>query len=271
MKNQTITSREYKLILNSDRFQDLETGLEAFWHIVGFTVDKSGGQVVERQDDVWHRTTWYLDVPNHVLHKNGWIVRVRKQEQEYKLTLKVRSSDRYLASSSNVGPGKAVKKSKRKFEEDVLPPFVSKFSHSTSVKFIERPKLSKVKDLAEYFPGIKTLGMRGSEKLGIVNQFKAHETCRWMGKAKIDNGHEIKACLNFWYPTKKRKGIPLIAEFSFDYDLDVKKGKKDKEALEQFDAPTAQLAATVFASLQKQNGWVQFHATTKTQYAYNAF
>ena len=82
MKNQTITSREYKLILNSDRFQDLETGLEAFWHIVGFTVDKSGGQVVERQDDVWHRTTWYLDVPNHVLHKNGWIVRVRKQEQE---------------------------------------------------------------------------------------------------------------------------------------------------------------------------------------------
>ena len=116
MKNQTITSREYKLILNSDRFQDLEIGLEAFWHIVGFVVDKSGGPAVKRQDDIWHRTTWYLDVPNHVFYKNGWIVRVRKQDQEYKLTLKVRISDRYLSASSDVVPNKAVKKAKRKFE-----------------------------------------------------------------------------------------------------------------------------------------------------------
>ena len=139
------------------------------------------------------------------------------------------------------------------------------------MKLGDRPRLTKLKDLAKYFPGIKTLGILGSEKLGIVNQFKAHETCRWMGKANIGNGHEIKACLNFWYPTKKRKGIPLIAEFSFDYDLDVNKGTQTKKDLEQFDIPTALLAAKVFRSLQKQNGWVQFHATTKTQFAYKAF
>ena len=35
-----ITSREYKLMLNTDRFQDREEGLKAFWDLVSYIVKK---------------------------------------------------------------------------------------------------------------------------------------------------------------------------------------------------------------------------------------
>jgi len=42
---QAITSREYKLILNSDRFQDREKGCQEFWRLVEFLIKGEGGVV----------------------------------------------------------------------------------------------------------------------------------------------------------------------------------------------------------------------------------
>ena len=42
--NKPITSREYKLILNADRFKDRQPGTEAFWELIECLVEKLGGK-----------------------------------------------------------------------------------------------------------------------------------------------------------------------------------------------------------------------------------
>lgn len=265
--NLKVTSREYKLILNEDRFQEIDRGEIAFWHLVEFLINKSGGEIIERQEEIKTRMTWYIDTPDFTLKRKGWIVRLRNQKKKYKLTLKVRNSDRYVSASKNL---KAVRPNgddtERKFEEDILPPFTSKFSHSASMKLEDEPKLTRLRHLIEFFPGLGDLRLDNKTLLQIVNGFKAHETTRWSGQARVGNGHTIKACLSYWHPSKDRQGIPLIVEFSYDYDLS--ENARDRYVvgshdLERFDVGTADTAATIFRSLQKQNGWVRFHATTK--------
>ena len=38
-----ITSREYKLMLNADRFQNREEGIKAFWEVVRYVLKKTSG------------------------------------------------------------------------------------------------------------------------------------------------------------------------------------------------------------------------------------
>jgi hypothetical protein len=56
--NRSVTSREYKLMLNVDRFADRERGTRQLWAVVEFLVDKAGGVVVERQDEEEIRETF---------------------------------------------------------------------------------------------------------------------------------------------------------------------------------------------------------------------
>ena len=272
LSNVPVTSREYKLILNSDRFQNFEAGEGAFWHLVEFLVSKNGGEIVERQKEVKLRKTWYLDTPNFSLKRQGWIVRLRKEKKKFKLTLKARNSDRYISAGLDLSTLQNAKECKTKFEEDILPKFSSKFAHSTSIKFKQQPKIKSFAHLAELFPVLSELQVSQKTRLQVVNEFIAYESAHWSGKAKIGNGHTIKACISTWYPTKDRNGIPLITEFSFDYDLFESNDKIQRfEQLEQFDTSTVNVAAQIFQSLQKQNGWIRFHATTKTEFAYEAF
>ena len=46
--NRPITSREYKLMLNVDRFGDRKAGIQAFARLFEFLVDSQGGEIVER-------------------------------------------------------------------------------------------------------------------------------------------------------------------------------------------------------------------------------
>ncbi len=52
-----------------------------------------------------------------------------------------------------------------------------------------------------------------------VNGFEAHEIARWVGQLKFDKDPIVKACLSFWYLLGSENELPLIVEFSFDYDL----------------------------------------------------
>ena len=50
--NLAVTSREFKLMLNADRFQDRAAGAAAFWKLVEFIVEKKeGGRIIKRQDE----------------------------------------------------------------------------------------------------------------------------------------------------------------------------------------------------------------------------
>lgn len=269
--NRPVTSREYKLILNADRFKDRVEGSQTFWDLVEFLVEKQEGQIHKRQDKEKMRRTWYLDTPGLDFRRNQFVLRVREEadaepEERFKVTLKYRAPDRYISASQDLS---STKKDKHKFEEDILPPFTSKFSHSVSFKQGEEPNLGRVDQVAALFEGIDDLDLDDDTRVEKVNGFEAHEVARWVGQLKFKKEPIVKCCLSFWYLTRSKNEFPLIVEFSYDYDLP-DDAQDDSGDLEQYAIPVAAGAKRLFMTLQKQLDWMNFAATTKTAYAYEA-
>ena len=294
--NLPVTSREYKLMLNVSHFRDREYGGKEFWELVKYLASRNQATIIDLDDkDKWYkekeRTTYYLDTATLDLRRQGFIVRLReeikkKQKKEYKLTLKYRSSDRYISASKNLSATlpdklKEAKEPESKFEQDIVPTFSSKFSNSTSIESEQEFEIKNIKDLTEIFPGLKELELPINEKIKIVNNFKAHEiVMKINSRILFDQDYEkieelqIKPSFSFWYLPEKDLKLPLVTEFSFDYDVQKTTEKSNslaKNNLEQFPYPLVAESNKLFASLQKQTNWVNLNSTTKTAYAYDTF
>lgn len=246
---------------------DRLTGTADFLRLVDFLMDRAGGAASDKGRKEEDRTTWYLDTRTHEFRRAGFILRVRREisksgDPKYKLTLKHRNRDRYLAGA----PTKIVRGEDRKFEQDIVPPFRGVYSLSASEKTKADLTLKRVKDVAAFFPHIADIGIDGGTKLHVVSGFKAAEIA---DKARIFlfGDDEVKACVSFWYFDQAREGAPLIVEFSFDYDA-LKPKEFGEAVLEEFPRNAVVASRTVFEALQRQSGWVNRDATTKTAYAY---
>lgn len=265
--NLPISSREYKLILNCDQFADREAGKQAFWKLIAFLVERQEGQAkIQNDNHEEFRETWYLDTPSRDFQRQGYIIRVRKEKKgednEFKLTLKYRSGDRYLAASKDVA---SVHGGETKFEEDIVPPFISKFSQSTSVKLEKLPDVSTVGALERLFPGLGTLQLLPALPVGPVGDFKAQEYAHKFGKLKFPNGDNslsVKAAFSFWYLSDAVKDLPVIGEFSFNYEIE-----PPPTQLEEFPIRLVDQTNRFFNSLQSQTGWLNLNAQTKTALA----
>lgn len=264
--NKPITSREYKLILNADRFVDCQLGIDSFWQLIEFLVKRQQGRS-NKDVKTKKRKTRYLDTADFQLYRQKFILRVRKEgKNKTKITLKYRHTDRYLSASQNLScqnlPGDAT--SECKFEEDILASSLSNFSHSVSIKTKSKPPVKTIDDAIALFPGLGKLGISAGTQLTIVNQFIAHEFSYNLGYLDFDNGKtKIKAILNFWYLSEQKdfpsiKDFPLVVEFSFDYDAN-----QPLHIVEQ--------SQHFFEALKKQVDWISQEAVTKTAYAYKIF
>ena len=273
-----VTSREYKLMLNTSRFQNRQKGLKSFWGVVKYVVNKTRDAQnvkikIKTQDlkqPFQERLTWYIDTtPGKDFYAAGWVLRMREEEngerKEFKTTLKYRSPDYFISASKNLSVRDTVEEGLPKFEEDVVPAFCSKFSHSTSVETDTIYQFKKVGDVAELFPGIIELQLADDIKTHKVNDFTAHEVVYRVGKFTIGKGHnkiKIKCCFSFWYLTGKEETYPLAVEFSFDYD---------RPEEDDFPLHVCEAAKCIFSALQKQSSWVDLGGTTKTAFAYTSF
>ncbi|POF28640.1 CYTH domain-containing protein [Roseibium marinum] len=255
----TITSREYKLILNSGRFQDRNAGSEAFQDLIDFLAGQLGGEIKRQQKEEMRRTT-YLDTQDFELRRAGYALRLRheKDDDDYKLTLKFRSPDLILAEDASVETTDD-RRAEMKFEEDLMPPFRSVFSRSSAIRFKKEPELSTVHDATGIFPALKRLGLAEKTKLLTVNGFRPAEIFRKLCKVDFRKADPIKLGLSFWY-AGNTDYWPLIAECAFDFEWD--------PARERFDLDQVRRANELFRVLQKQPGWFDAEATTKTRYAY---
>ena len=142
MNNQQVTSREYKIILDSKHFANPIEGEQKFLaQIKKYIQDDERVKYLPETKTEKYRWVRYLDTPEHDLRDNGYVLRVRNEydpENKFKYTLKYRHNDRYLSALSNVFFNKTnndIKdvEHKSKFEQDVLYGFKSKFAHSTSI------------------------------------------------------------------------------------------------------------------------------------------
>ncbi|RIK40284.1 MAG: hypothetical protein DCC55_15530 [Chloroflexi bacterium] len=260
--NLPITSREYKLMLDASRFEQRQNSVATFWTLVSHLATKQGGKVAEMQDEVEERRTWYLDTPEQALHQRGYSLRIRRAGK-HQVTLKYRSSDRYLAAACDVSSTLA---GKTKFEEDVLPQ-QSKFAHSNSVQSETMPALATVHQASLLFPGLQRLNIAGDTPLQRVGDFTAHEIVYRVGKIKFGGKPVVKACLSFWYLDGISLAMPLAVEFSFDYDLPGSVQTGDGE-LEQFPLSVVAGATQLFRTLQKYAVWLDSSGSTKTDFAY---
>lgn len=284
LTNRPLTGREYKLMLNTERFRDRKVGADLFWKALTFLVEQQGGAVLpdteDKEKDVeQQRMTWYLDTPSFELRRANVILRVREEldaKKRYKITLKYRAPDRYAVAGADVSCSQGVKKDDLKFEEDVTPPFISKFSNSVSFKTDDPPDLEHSADLVALFPGLLSLDLPKA-RLHVVNGFKAYEVLHYLGKLKFENqgaaqgptppDFVIKVALSHWYLRPDENDYPLITEFSFSYNATTIGVQKDH--LEQFPPIVIAGANRLFQGVQNQAGWLAQLGSTKTAYVFD--
>ena len=264
--NMPVTSREYKLMLNTDRFKSPEQGSEIFLDLINFLVEKEGGKITKKQNKEEKRKTSYLDTSELALWRQGFTLRLReedKAEDGFQINLKYRSPDRYISAAQDLSSSQA---GKTKFEEDILPPFVSRFSHSTSINTSALPDLSSMKKVISLFLGLKHLEIDGNTTVETVKGFEAKEVVRKLCQFQFEEATTIvKASLSFWHLTEKENDWPIVVEFSFDYDaLDSGTGRDE---LEMYPRKLVEGANRFFSALQNQAGWVSSNTTTKTAFA----
>ncbi len=246
--NRPIMSREYKLMLNTERFRDRKAGADLFWKLLAFLVENQGNEVIPDnadpdKDAEQRRTTWYLDTSGFELQRANVILRVREEldaKKRYKVTLKYRAPDRYTAAGCDVSCTQEVKDGDMKFEEDVAPPFASKFSNSVSFKTNDLPRLKTIADLVDLFPGLQQTGLTTTMPLAVVNGFQAHEGLHYLGKLRLDKlptargaglpDFVVKVALNHWYLRADENDYPLVTEFSFGCDATTTDAKADRLA-----------------------------------------
>ena len=281
--NRPITSREYKLMLNTERFRDRSAGAGLFWEVLSFLVNNQGNEVIPGgvdpdKDKAMRRTTWYLDTPGYELQRANVTLRVRDEpdaNKRFKVTLKFRAPDRYTAAGNDVRCTKEVKKDDLKFEEDVVPPFASKFAYSVSFKTDDQPAFDTMADVVAVFPGLASFDIPTVTPIVVVNGFKAHEVMHYIGKLKLDKmpslradelpDFVVKVALSHWYLRPDENDYPLVTEFSFSYDA-VEQDKDDQ--LEKFPPTVVASANRLFRDVQNQAGWLAPFGSTKTAYVF---
>lgn len=273
--NRIIASREYKLMLNPLCFTRPRRGFTAFRALLEVHLRRVGANPTKPVDADFKRLTWYLDTPGLTLYRRHFILRIRGQQAEdepkrteYKVTLKFRHPDRYIAAGANLS---CLMKSKRdrvgeKFEEDIVPPFRSEFSHSVSYMTGDRPRFRNIADVVEVFPGLVALDLPAEMPIRRVGGQRFYESCHWLGKYRFDHPERIRAALTYWHTARGRRGIPAVAEFSFDYDLPNK--PRAGNGMESYPEPLLLGAERLFRSLQREPAWLDGQNSTKTGYAY---
>jgi len=260
-----ITSREYKLILNSSRFKQREEGSKQFGDLVEFLIKSNHGEIeIGNNAEAWAteiRKIWYLDTPSLSLSSEKFSLRVREEKGKYKITLKYRSSDQGLSAAQDVSSTST--KTTPKFEEDIVPPLESKFSRSNSIEYSSLPKLETMADLVAIFPSLSKLSVPALTVIKRVNGFTANEVCLKTPKRIkfTQNLPKIKACFSFWYLLGNDNEYPLISEFSFDYDMPEDNSNNFLEVI--------QAANLFFANLQKFPDWLSSGNSTKTSFAFS--
>ena len=271
-----VTSREYKVIVDGSLFADVKAGLSDILDDLGDLGRSVGVEVSGKFDDKDpnERSILFLDTPDYTLHENGLLLRqrVKRKSGKTEYTLKCRTEDRYIATGKDL-TAVAGLKADSKFEEDIGVPFVSRFSHSTTVELDEDDdlagkKLPKTLLAARnrLFPGVLAIRHDGlpctpETTLAPVNSLQVFERVFKGPEVRFPKGRNRQesptgsVALILW--SKGEKGRILTAEFSFRYQDDN----------EDFSPEVASAAKRFFEGLQRLD-WARPEASTKTQYLY---
>jgi hypothetical protein len=270
-----VKSREYKVMVDCSLCVDLEAALSIIGAEtedlarsldLGFTGKFDAGDPKER-------SILFLDTPDFTVRQSGLLLRqrIKRNSGSTEYTLKCRTPDRYIAAGRDLS-SEAGLESKSKLEEDIGVPFISRFSHSTTVSLDAHQELAgknyptALSMAARLFPGLLSLQhddltCAPETPLAPVRGLNVFEQVFNGLKVLFPQGHgsstpmPAETALILW--SKGKKGRVLTAELSFRYEAQQ----------EAFSADVAAGAKRFFEGLQSLD-WARPEAITKTQYMY---
>lgn len=268
-RRELIGSREYKVMLDHTRFEDLDVSLAALLFDLKRLAGKRKWSDTGKSrgfSKVDRRRVVFLDTEDGLFRNHRLILRQRKaykKPQDGKpsatFTLKCRCEDRYIAAGQDINPHDGKEIEPVKFEEDIAAPFSSRFSRSVSIASGK----SLPKTLAEVgrlFPSLAKLKSNGIEcsprsEVKVVNKLIAHEKVFKGPKIIFFGNVEATIALILW--SHRWTSRPIAAELSFRYE----------NVSEQFEKKTASQAFDFFKKIQTLD-WCSDSKATKTQIAY---
>ena len=288
--NRQLNSREYKIIINHEKFSNEEAGIEIIAGKINSQIKILKGKFEENVKKKKPKKVWYLDTEKHELYRtNNFIIVVKEDPTsdgiEYDVTFKNRNPNRETAVQYDLfnpvlNPIFEFKRDKSKFEEDIVTPFVSKFSVSAKLEYKQIPNLNTYQDILSIYPDLNFVSKTKGSPLGIngailtVNGFVAGEVSYDLGKLTFGNGKEAKVQLSLWrLLDEKGKPIyndenPVIAEFDIDVDADnstISEGGQPEE----FPESRVGDINKFYNALQTEDIVDKDSPTTKTEYVYN--
>ena len=266
--NRPINSREFKLMLNTTAFINRNEGIKKLSNILQFQLKNQNGEFEENDIEEKNRLTRYLDTSRYDLDAKKFLFRVREEKETngYNVTLKCRHPDRYVSALYDLSS--SMKNMKTKFEEDIITPFVSKFSLSAEFQDKREPKFDTIEEFRTLFPKLNGLDkVPSTESLKKVNNFEAVEVSCKIGKIVFENKKDVNAYLNLWYISNEEK-IPVIVEFTYNYSAKDRDSDSNGILLEEFPRSLVKEGDKLYLALQEQRIVDLDVAKTKTEYAY---
>lgn len=266
MKTLHVVSREYKVMLQAERFAGpRKPMLNAARHLWGdfsravgpVIVEATGGlDTIEKQ-----RLIVFLDTDAQHLRAGGYICRVRRTVDggNPEVTLKFRYPDRYVSEARQMKSRRI--RATAKFEEDIKSPFVSLYSFSAKGELGKTPVPSTLDDVSRLFPDLSSrLGeVDGRLTLSPVNDFTARELVITGSTMRIGAKATAECGLIVWYDHRGSATEPVAVEFSYRY------GNPKGE----YGGKVAKRASDIFETLQRElTNWVDPNPRTKTAFVY---
>jgi hypothetical protein len=269
MGQETVVSREYKVMLRPARFSGDEKRLlkaaDGLWR--DFTASASDvvldtdGRLAEIKT---RRLITFFDTKDQLLKQAGYILRRRQDVagDKREITLKFRHADRYVAQSRDM-KARQQQQARTKFEEDIKGPFLSLYSFSTTLGLDDDRTLTTLGEIARLFPDVSQRldGFRADRALTAVNRFTAREVVIVGGRLQIGKTPKADAecALVIWYDGKRPLDKPVAVELSFRYGDQNGNygGGMSRRAFELFQALPMKLPR-----------WVDPKPRTKTAFVY---
>jgi len=170
-----LTSSEYKVLLNPDKFVDREAAYHEYWGVFKKVAADNGVSIVENddKDEIEFEQVTFFDTPYQDLLKHGYVLRVKysyddegNRKSSVTYSLKARSEDRkkVLNADPRIAADKDNKGSKLELESDIVYNVgedhhrVTFYSSQSKIK-IEHDMGNRYGDYAELFPVLATFGV----------------------------------------------------------------------------------------------------------------
>ncbi len=228
-----VSSRECKILLKVERFNDLAAGLQEFWGLVEAAARRAGLAVSANGPFPGPEKTRHVafyDTPGFDLYRLGYILRRRgdtandvtparnADSQRFDLTLKYRNPELQLSQMSTIQAAHSFN-GETKVEEDVVagPATIRKvYSLSSKVKLKKDPG-PRLRDFFAIYPGLPRLGLDQTLAVRPVRDTLVREYTISPGRIDLDGATVADVTFSVWtIPPAKQ---PSVVEFSFAYDV----------------------------------------------------